>query len=75
MEDLQQVMKIMKQLASADKVKHFLEHPKVRDLLQDPQFQQIAAKKDFMKLLSHPKFNDLMKDPEIQKLSEEISQK
>ena len=58
----------LQQLMKDENFRAFLSHPRVQELLKDPEFLEILKTKDQTKLATHPKFAFLSRDPEIASL-------
>jgi penicillin V acylase-like amidase (Ntn superfamily) len=56
----------MQKLMKDDNFKAFIDHPDVKAMMQDPEFQNAIKSKNYMKLMQNQKLVKLMKDPEIQ---------
>jgi len=56
----------MQKLMKDDSFKSFLDHPGVKEMMQDAEFQKAVKSKNYMKLMQNQKLLKLMQDPEIQ---------
>lgn len=65
--------KLMQRFMGDENFKSFISHPKVQELLKDPEFKKVAQTKDFSKLMSHPKFSALLQDPELRQMLSKIN--
>lgn len=72
--DMAQQMAMVQKLMKNEHFRNFMSHPKVQDLLRDPQFQESLKKQDPSQLLSHPKVLALQSDPEVAKLAEKLKE-
>ncbi len=70
-EQMQMAQKLMKD----ENFRNFMMHPKVQELLKDPQFQESLKKQDPSQLFNHPKVLALQTDPEIAKLAAKLNPK
>ncbi len=68
MKQIQMMQKLMKD----ENFKAFISHPKMQELIKDPQFMELMKKQDMPALQKHPKFGSVMKDPEILELIRKI---
>jgi hypothetical protein len=60
-----QQMKLVQRLMKDEHFRALMGHPKVQELLRDPEFQELIKAQDMSKLAGHPKFASVMQDPEI----------
>ena len=61
----------LQNLLKDEKFRSFLEHPAVKEMMHDDEFQKAAKEKNYFSLMSNPRMIELMKDPEIrEKLSQ-----
>ena len=67
-DQVQMAQKLMKD----ENFKNFMMHPKVQELLKDPQFQESLKKQDPSQLFNHPKVLALQTDPEIARLAAKL---
>ena len=67
-EQMQMAQKLMKD----ENFRNFMMHPKVQELLKDPQFQESLKKQDPSQLFNHPKVLALQTDPEIARLAAKL---
>ncbi len=58
-------LQTLQRLMENDDFRAFISHPKVRELLKDPEFMESLKSKDRDRLLKHPKFAVLRTDPEV----------
>ena len=56
----------MQKLMKDDNFKSFLDHPGVKEMMEDAEFQNAIKSKNYMKLMQNSKLMKLMQDPEIQ---------
>jgi predicted double-glycine peptidase len=59
---------MMQRLMKDENFRALMNHPKVQELMRDPEFIEIAKKQDFSVMMTHPKFAGLLGDPELQQL-------
>ncbi len=62
-------------MISSDAGRKVLEHPKLRALLADEEFNKAIKEKNVFKILSHPEFQKLTQDPEFKQLMAEFKKK
>lgn len=55
----------MQGLMKDENFKAFLEHPEVKSLMMDQDFQKAVQSKNYMKLMSNPKLHKIMNDPAV----------
>ena len=67
-DQIQMAQKLMKD----ENFRNFMSHPKVQELLKDPQFQESLKKQDPSQLFNHPKVLALQTDPEIAALAAKL---
>ena len=67
-DQIQMAQKLMKD----ENFRNFMMHPKVQELLKDPQFQESLKKQDPSQLFNHPKVLALQTDPEIARLAAKL---
>ena len=58
-------IQMMQRLMKDENFRALLSHPKMQELLRDPEFQEIVKSKDTARLMSNPKLASLMRDPEL----------
>lgn len=68
MKQLQLVQKLMKD----ENFKAFISHPKMQELIKDPEFMVLMKKQDMTALQRHAKFGSVMRDPEILALIQKV---
>lgn len=68
MKQLQMVQKLMKD----ENFKAFISHPKMQELIKDPEFMELMKKQNMPALQKHPKFGTVMRDPEMLELIRKI---
>jgi|APTNR8051073442_1049403.scaffolds.fasta_scaffold118220_1 hypothetical protein len=72
MGDMMKQMQMMQKLMKDDNFKAFISHPKMQELIKDPEFMQLMKKQDMPALQKHARFGAIMKDPEILGLIQKI---
>ena len=65
MQDMMKQMQTMQKLMKDENFKAFITHPKVQELLRDPEFQTLIKGQDMSKIMTHPKFTVFREDPEL----------
>ena len=68
-------MRMVQKLMADENFRAFMTHPKIQELLKDPEFQEALKKQDTSKLFSHPKFASLRNDPELAQLASRLNLK
>ena len=63
--DLAGQIQMMQRLMKNENFRALMAHPKMQELLRDPEFQEIIKSKNTAQLMSHPKLASLMRDPEL----------
>ncbi len=63
--DMMSQAQMAQQLMKDKNFMAFISHPKVQELLRDPEFQEAVKKQDQSRLLSNPRFAALQQDPEL----------
>lgn len=66
---------LMQKMMKDDNFKAFISHPKVQEVMKDPDVQQLIKSQDMSKVAAHPKFMSLMQDPEVGPLLSRIDPK
>jgi hypothetical protein len=61
-------MQMMQKLMKDENFKALIAHPKMQELLRDPEFLELMKTKDFQKASSNPKIAALKNDPELLQL-------
>ena len=75
MGDMFKMMQKMQHLMKDENFRNFVSHPKVREVMKDPELQSHMKSQNFSSLMSHPKFSSLMRDPEIAQLISKLDLK
>lgn len=75
MGDIMKQMQMMQKLMKDENFKAFISHPKMQELIKDPEFMQLMKKQDMPALQKHPRFGAVMRDPEILGLIQKIDVK
>jgi hypothetical protein len=60
-----ELFQMFQRLMKDEPFRAFLSHPKVQELMKDPEFQEIIKTQDRLRLLKHPRFVSLQADPEV----------
>ena len=55
-------------LMKDERFRALISHPKVQDVLRDPELQTLMKAKDMTRIAGHPKFLSLIRDPEVNRL-------
>ena len=58
-------LQMMQRLMKDEQFRALITHPKVQELLKDPEFQRLVSSKEMSKIIAHPKLASLMRDPEL----------
>lgn len=72
MGDMMKQLQLMQKLMKDENFKAFISHPKMQELIRDPEFMELMKKQDMPALQKHPKFGTTMRDPEILALIRKI---
>ena len=72
MGDMMKQLQMMQKLMKDENFKAFISHPKMQELIKDPDFMALMKKQDMPALQKHPKFGSVMRDPEILELIRKI---
>ncbi len=72
MGDMMKQVQMMQKLMKDDNFKAFISHPKMQELIKDPEFMQLMKKQDMPALQKHARFGAIMRDPEILGLIQKI---
>ena len=70
--DMMGQFQLLQRLTKDENFKAFMTHPKVQELLCDPDFQELIKIKDRAKLSAQPKFAALMGEPELASLAAKL---
>jgi hypothetical protein len=62
-------------LAKDENFRKFLTHPKVQELMADPEFKRAVQSKDMLQLISNKRFTEIMKDPQVREALKQVNQK
>lgn len=65
-------MQMMQKLMKDENFKALIEHPKMQELLRDPEFIELMKTKDFEKASGNPKIAALKNDPELLQLISKV---
>lgn len=68
-------MQLMQKLMKDENFKAFMSHPKIQEMLRDPEFLEALKKQDTSKLMSNPKFSALRNDKELAQLAAKLNLK
>lgn len=71
MDQFQMMQKLMKD----ENFKAFIMHPKIQELLKDPEFQELMKSQDMGKMMNHPKFTAFREDAELASLASRLNLK
>lgn len=69
-----QQMAMVQKLMKDENFRNFMTHPKVQELLRDPQFQESMKNNDPSQLFNHPKVLALQSDPEVARLAAKLKE-
>ena len=72
MKDMAGQMQMMQRLMKDENFKALLAHPKMQQLMQDPEFLELMKTKDIQKAASNSKIAALKDDPELLQLISRI---
>ena len=75
MKDMMQQFQMMQKLMKDENFKAFITHPKVQELLKDPEFQDLIKSQDMSKIMTHPKFSAFREDSELAALASKLNLK
>ena len=59
MKNMMDSMQLMQKLMKDENFKAFISHPKIQELLRDPEFIELMKTQDMRKIGTHPKFSIL----------------
>ncbi len=68
-------LKVMQRMMKDENFRAFISHPKMQELLKDPEFRELMKSQDMAKLAAHPKFSSFLHDPELAELIKKIDPK
>jgi len=66
-------IKLIQRLMKNENFRALMSHPKMQELIKDPEFVEILKSKDTDKLKSHPRFTHVMSDPEVAELLKKVN--
>ena len=72
MKDMAAQMQMVQKLMKDENFKALITHPKMQELLKDPEFLELMKTKDFQKAASNPKLAVLKDDPELLQLISKV---
>ena len=58
-------MQALQRMMKDENFKTLMSHPKIQELLKDPDFQGAVRSQDMAKIATHPKLQELLQDPEL----------
>ncbi|MBU3758442.1 MAG: hypothetical protein FGM27_00720 [Candidatus Omnitrophica bacterium] len=58
-------LKMAHKLMKDENFRNLMAHPKMQELMKDPEFQRLAREQNFARLTAYPKFAALLRDPEL----------
>lgn len=73
MKNMMGQMQMMQKLMKDENFKAFMMHPKIQELLKDPEFLEAMKNQDTTTLMNNPKFSALRQDPELAKLAAKMN--
>ncbi len=73
MKDMAAQMQIIQKLMKDENFKALIAHPRMQELMKDPDFLELMKTKDFEKAASNPKLAGLKSDPELLQLMSKVS--
>ena len=66
-------MQLFQKLMKDENFKAFISHPKIQELLKDPEFQEMLKSQNMSKMMNHPKFSALREDKELAGLAAKLN--
>ncbi len=72
MRDMAAQMQMMQRLMKDENFKALIAHPKMQELMRDPEFLELMKTKDIQKAASNSKIAALKDDPELLQLISKI---
>jgi hypothetical protein len=72
MKDMMGQFQLMQTLMKDENFKAFISHPKIQEMMKDPEFIEALKKQDFTKISNHPKFSALKNDRELAELASKL---
>ena len=72
LKDMAAQMQMVQKLMKDENFKALITHPKMQELLKDPEFLELMKTKDFQKAASNPKLAVLKDDPELLQLISKV---
>ena len=72
MRDMAAQMQLIQKLMKDDNFKALIAHPKMQELMKDPEFLEMMKTKDMQKAATNPKLAALKNDPELVQLISKV---
>lgn len=72
MKNMMDQFKMMQEMMKDENFRAFISHPKIQEMMKDPEFIAAMKTQDFAKIASHPKFAVLRTDPELMTLASKL---
>ena len=72
MKDMSAQMQMVQKLMKDENFKALIAHPRMQELMKDPDFLELMKTKDFQKAASNPKLAGLKNDPELLELMSRV---
>ena len=72
MKDMAAQMQMIQKLMKDENFKALIAHPRMQELMKDPDFLELMKTKDFQKAASNPKLAGLKNDPELLELMSRV---
>ena len=72
MKDMAAQMQMVQKLMKDENFKALIAHPRMQELMKDPDFLELMKTKDFQKAASNPKLAGLKNDPELLELMSRV---
>jgi len=72
MKDMAAQMQMMQKLMKDENFKALIAHPKMQELIKDPEFIELMKTKNFQKASSNPRIAALKNDPELLQLMAKV---
>ena len=72
MKDMASQMQMIQRLMKDENFKALIAHPKMQELMKDPDFLELMKTKDMQKAVTNPKLAALKNDPELVQLMSRV---
>lgn len=65
-------IQLLQKMMKDENFRKLIDHPKVRQAMQDAEVQEVLKSKNIFKMMDHPKFLAILQDPELTALASKL---